>query len=316
MSQQEIEAANAGDSAVISDDDSNDENFQDVRSTCDRQSIPVVCWKEGLALKKPMSVDSWVLLAQTLDGRDKITKVFQYAARFLAWWLQGRSQQAQRFQSLKASLTTSRKAFRLGRTLIECQKLNRMGAFAILMWYIRDRARLPSQRDGEEDARKGTAWKIVGSALKTLGLLGFWAGDNVNFLASSGLFDNLRLSTPARLEMRKSLQTRASRFANRAYFFGAVAGLILNARLYLEHRREKLQRMEDDDQETVDEAKGKEFFLFVALLKSCCDALVFSNNPGIDFWKNVVGRKFHEGVHCLAGFTSASTVLYNKFPDA
>ena len=37
------------------------------------------------------------------------------------------------------------------------------------------------------------AWKIIGATLKLLGLMGFWMGDNVNFLGLSGLFDDVSL---------------------------------------------------------------------------------------------------------------------------
>ena len=43
---------------------------------------------------------------------------------------------------------------------------------------------------------------------------------------------------------------------------------------------------------------------------------MFSNNAGIDLHKNYRGKKMHEGFHCLCGLVSASTVLYNYFPNA
>jgi hypothetical protein len=55
----------------------------------------------------------------------------------------------------------------------------------------------------------------------------------------------------------------------------------------------------------------------VALAKSCCDVLVFSNNPGVDLWKRSRrGAPMHEGFHCLCGLVSASAVLYNNFPNS
>ena len=52
--------------------------------------VPVVSLREGLAKKAtPFALASWVKLALTLDGRDKITKVCQYSARMLAWWFVG-----------------------------------------------------------------------------------------------------------------------------------------------------------------------------------------------------------------------------------
>ena len=79
----------------------------------------------------------------------------------------------------------------------------------------------------------------------------------------------------------------------------------------------------EDGDDVVEEARAnlkrterKHFELSLALLKSCCDFMVFSNNPGIDLHLKLRGRKNHEGLHCLGGLVSASTVLYNNFPNA
>jgi hypothetical protein len=43
--------------------------------------------KAGLSKKAtPLALESWAALSLTLDGRDKLTKVFQYATRLLGWW--------------------------------------------------------------------------------------------------------------------------------------------------------------------------------------------------------------------------------------
>jgi hypothetical protein len=171
-------------------------------------------------------------------------------------------------------------------------------------------------------------WKLVGTAIKLLGLFGFWTGDNVAFLAQSGLFDDYRLDVTSRMALRKQLETRASQTANRCYFAGAVAGFVTSLRSYLNYRnntvrplKQQVDQADDEDEERVaneslEIAKEKEFELLLALVKSCCDTLVFSNNPGIDFWKKRTGIKMNEGLHCLCGLLSASTVLYNNFPNA
>jgi hypothetical protein len=41
------------------------------------------------------------------------------------------------------------------------------------------------------------------------GLIGFWAGDNVNFLSSSGAFDDYSLPSKERLEKRNRIQLLA-----------------------------------------------------------------------------------------------------------
>lgn len=184
---------------------------------------------------------------------------------------------------------------------------------------------------------------VLGSALKLVGLCGFWAGDNVSYLTQTGLFDDYNDNNDEknRLKKRKELIGRASRTANRFYFMGAVAGFVVNLRSYITYRKTTLKELKErveeaqaeveegedifDDQdnqarlkraiELFDKAKERQFIHFVALLKSCCDVLVFSNNPGINLWRKHAGFPMHEGFHCLCGLTSASTVLYNNFPN-
>lgn len=344
-------------------------------------SVPIVSLSPGLKQKaSPLELHSWVGLALTLDGRDKCTKLCQYMARTLAWWYAG-TNQAQRFNALKVSLTTSRKAYRLGRSLIEFHRLRSMGLLETLGWHLQQHAEgeeppnpktlfrrassnigwgpvtleesePPSKRrllrslssvayrmyrpmastlsvSGEASKQSSTPmWKLVGSAIKMLGLFGFWTGDNIAFLTQSGMFDDYRLDATARMAMRKQWQTRASQTANRCYFAGAVAGLVTSLRSYINYRnttvralKQQVDQADNEDEKRVaaaslETAEAKQFVLFLALAKSCCDVLVFSNNPGIDFWKKRTGRKLHEGLHCLCGLISASTVLYSNFPNS
>lgn len=345
------------------DDDDSDENKVKTVTTT---AVPLVSLSSGIKHKaSPMELHSWVALALTLDGRDKVTKLFQYTARTLAWWFVG-TNQAQRFNALKASLTISRKAYRLGRSLIEFHRLRSMGLLETIGWHLRQHAegddepppnpkclyrrassnigwgpmtmeesQPPRQSrrllrslssmayrmyrpmastlsvSGQASKQSDTPmWKLVGSAVKMLGLFGFWTGDNIAFLTSSGMFDDYRLDKTARLEARKVWQTRASQTGNRCYFAGSVAGLVVNLRSYLNFRNTTLRQLQqqvdqaDDEDEaamSLEKANQKQFVLFLALVKSCCDVLVFSNNPGIDLWKKRTGRKMHEGFHCLCG---------------
>eukprot|EP00978_Attheya_sp_CCMP212_P043649 scaffold288545_cov54-Attheya_sp.AAC.3 len=116
-------------------------------------------------------------------------------------------------------------------------------------------------------------WQLVGSTLKMLGLAGFWAGDNVSFIAGTGFLDNYRL---------ESAQARAQ-----------GRGFYVNARSYWTYRTEALEQAyarlhsleqkntttesEADDtlaaklQEArngVEKARLKQFQLWLALLKS------------------------------------------------
>lgn len=295
---------------------------------------PIISLQQGLQTKAtPLALASWVKLALTLDGRDKITKICQYSARLLAWFYLG-SYQAKRFKAVQTSLTTSRKAYRLGRSLIEIQKIRESGVLELIF----------GGGSSGSFQKSDPAWKIIGNAMKSAGLFGFWAGDNVSFLSGSGLFDDYRegVDEKERITSRNNLKTKSSLFATRFYFVGCVAGLVTGLRSYWTHRQTtireaharlveiaKLVAQTDQTKDktkneelwkeatsTFEEARKKQFSLFVALLKSCMDVIVFSNNPGIDFHMKLRGKKNHEGLHCLCGLISASTVVYNSFPNA
>lgn len=277
-------------SIIDGNEKDSDENENENEKPADRiyktpAMVPVVSFREGLAKKAtPFALASWVKLALTLDGRDKITKVCQYSARMLAWWFVGTSQ-AKRFKATQASLTTSRKAFRLGRSLIEIQKIRDSGFLELFFG-----------RPGS-CKKSDPTWKIVGTALKMIGLMGFWAGDNVNFLAGSGLFDDYRegVGQKERMAQRNQLKTQASLFANRSYFLGCLAGFVTTLRSYWTHRNttlreanarllEAAQKVEQADRgedeasrkeswkkakAALEKAKEKQFSLFLAFLKVC-----------------------------------------------
>lgn len=182
-------------------------------------------------------------------------------------------------------------------------------------------------------------WKIISSSFKLLGLAGFWAADNVSFLYSSGFLidDAGGSSKPGRAK-------DASIFAARSYFFAAVSGLYLNMREFIRHRNGRLKEAtmnlyncksqiktinnqgvdayekHQKEQEVerfeaeLEITKQKHANLSIALLKSCCDVIVFSNNPGIDLHLKYRGHRMSEGIQCAFGVTSALTVIYNNFP--
>ena len=246
--------------------------------------------------RSALRVDSWIDCALTLDGRDKITKFFQYSARLLAWYYVGTTQ-ASRFASVKSSLVSSRKAYRLGRSIIELHRLGQI---------------FDKKKKGSIN---GLLLKMLNS-VRLLGLAGFWGLDNISFLAASGMWDNFRLNAKARASRKKSIQSRASVWANRSYFVGSFAGLWINLKALQAFRKENESKFQDASDEDRKELQSKYFGLCIALLKSVCDVLVFSNNPGLDFWQKYTGAKLNEGIHCIAGLTSASVVLYKNFPEA
>jgi len=395
-------------SPLSSSEDDIDKNMQEQSSSPPSlpTALPLVSLSDGLNKKASgYTAQSWISLSLTLDGRDKITKVVQYTARLLSWWFGQKAMNnpahSERFKNLYKAVAQSRKAFRLGRSFIEIEKLRTMGLVQVLLYHLRvslnssstdddknngndtevdylnDRPHLarrassnigwgPSTMPSPRSSRglyrslsnisyrmyrpmvsqlsllgpssrpsKAPTWKIIGTSLKLLGLLGFWTGDNVAFLNSTGFFDNHTLQEKDRLTKRTALQTRATNLAFRSYFMASLAGLVVNWKSYWDFRRkeikdvrERLDTLCKDSENTEEdvrvkrarqdakEAGEKQFVLFLALLKSCCDVLVFSNNTGIDLHKKYRGKKMHEGFHCLCGLVSASTVMYNNFPNA
>lgn len=292
------------------------------------KDVPLLCLSQGLSKKAALSLQSLCQLVTTLDGRDKITKILQYLSRFFAWYLS-----SPRMAALKTALTSSRKAFRLGRSLLEVQKLRQCGLLEQLERYLENhkdhnalsRASLLLYRPVRQavsdcapqcpNAATPPLWQVLGKAIKMIGLFGFWGFDNYNFVLQSGALDDYRDDNENRVRNRQRSMQRAAQLANKSYFAGAVAGLITNWYCFWDYRAKLRQQDEEWDEATRQKHYEKHFSLFVALLKSVCDVLVFSNNPGIDLWKKYRGRKMHEGFHCLCGLTSASTVIYNSWPN-
>lgn len=318
----------------------------------------ISCIRASLGTKaSPLSISSWIGTALTLDGRDKITKVIQYSSRFLGSYYENIAAKlgsdssvtdsaatlrlielclfrAKRFRNLQNSLTKSRKAYRLGRSFIEIEKLQKIGFVHWVAWYLRqhlvkphrpvpnkeiesegdeklestiswhpdtkdsdtatdeDRATsknenpkiklprkvssnlgpsttiIPSKRNEQlsnrfrqypslsrlvyrslssfiDEKHYGSGeplplWKVLSTSFKLLGLAGFWAGDNIAFLSSSGFLID---------EGKKGRAKSASIFAARSYFFACVSGLYLNLREFMRHRngplREAIMNLND-----------------------------------------------------------------------
>ena len=450
---------NPSDGNVRSSQPSNN-NIYDVNSC----ALSIIT--RGIALKRsPLSLKNWIACLLTLDGRDKFTKILQYSSRMLAWWFGVLSAKNSakslnnahethalfknlsiRFNLLYKSFVESRKAFRIGRTFIEYDKLRSIGWGSYLMSLMRDpigdgvdkqtareehlkyrypthsitehrdennsdqeaveswnededekkieqqpqkimarpnRPHLPSRvssnvgwgptssndisavssnKDGRCPPSRTVSelgamykssrysdttisktveappppWKLIGSTLKLIGLMGFWAFDNLAFLTGTGFLDpfsTTKGSDPKSLRLQR--KKSASEWGTRFYFMGCLAGLYVNFRAVMEHSCDALQKARDGlqnclesqlsevSEEDLTKAKQqlksteiKHFELYVALLKSICDCIVFSNNPGVDLHVKFRGKKNHEGLHCCCGLVSASTVLFGNFPNA
>ena len=362
------------------------EKENDSSSPTRRSSILPSFVHTGLERKAPfMEMKYWIALSLTLDGRDKITKVLQYSSRLLAWWFLSKARRsksfrghAKRFTSLYKSLGKSRKAFRLGRSVHELQKLSSLGLLGLFCWHLKqqqfeDELKTEGGDENGEDCTSAEKaingdlttskssdlssspylnrilsllytsmgavflsdeksrvqwWKVIGTSLKTIGMFGYWVGDNANFLTSSGALDNYNVPERDRLARRKRWLDITGKKANQFYFFATIIGFFTNSYAYYrfqlknaieaKHQEEKVENNKSCTLDTASEVKereGKQFVLLLALLKSCMDIVVFSNNPGIDLHKKWRGRKNHEAIHCLCGLISAGTSIYNNFPD-
>jgi hypothetical protein len=225
------------------------------------EKTPLVYWKEGLSKKVSVfSLSNWAALSLTLDGRDKITKTLQYLCRLLVWWY-GRGNNKSRalpFNNLYKSLGTSRKAFRLGRFLIEFQKLKEMltqmwnGAVTTVPRPLTTSFRMldsfSSFSLNNTSKNNGSAslttplWKSFGVSCKLVGLAGFWLGDNISYLSQTGFLSDRFVKD----------RTKAPIFATRSYFFAALVGWYINYKELRLHRK-RLQDAIDNVYDLVEE---------------------------------------------------------------
>lgn len=224
--------------------------------------IPLLCLMSAFQQKASIKkLSSWISMSLTLDGRDKITKVIQYSCRFLTWWYTNVSKQirtANSYKSLYKSLVESRKAFRLGRTITEMNKLrsNPYVQQKILQPYntnssssstkqttnsnnhISTKSQCDNQKN-DERINDSIEFRHPCAALKGLGLAGFWFGDNLTYLTSIGFLDSFLLNNINSKQsqnqeqiskLRNRQKEKMQHFAARSYFVAAVIGLYANIR--------------------------------------------------------------------------------------
>ncbi len=176
--------------------------------------------------------------------------------------------------------------------------------------------------------------KLIGGTIKLLGLMGFWAFDNISFLTGSGFLDPIFgvdkavVLVDPKAPNRTKRKALATEWAARCYFIGSIGGFYYNLCALIEHRntkfKEAINRLRvatlsgseiDEATSQLEQTKQQQFEIWVAMLKSCADIMVFSNNPGVDLHLKFRGKKNQEVLHCLGGLISASTVLYANFPN-
>lgn len=251
------------------------------------------------------SLHSASFYSLTLDGRDKITKTIQYACRLISWWyttVLSSSKAATPYTNLYKSLSNSRKAFRLGRFLVEYYKLKQtipqlfsnyrrpnMSSAGISSLFHRTSEYLCiglyKEKALSSNADATPLWSTIGVSCKMIALAGFWFGDNVTYLASSGFLPPKEIYTK-----------KAQFFSARSYFFGALIGLYVAWRDIKAHQptlidatkrvHDLVSEEEEEEKEesyspalhsskwkvaldALSEARSKQFVLFLALLKVC-----------------------------------------------
>ncbi|CAN0125051.1 unnamed protein product, partial [Ectocarpus sp. 12 AP-2014] len=140
---------------------------------CTKMVVPgpptMITIDDALAVKEAVSLESFVATLRKLDGRDKFTKLMQYGARFLAWWLSARDPDlSQRVFKLYRTTQRSRKAFRMLKILDEVVKLRQILRTA------------GGNGGSSRTAFLGYAETLM--SVRCLAMGAFWTFDNLNYL--------------------------------------------------------------------------------------------------------------------------------------
>lgn len=247
----------------MDEDESNDRNILAINTGTNDKESKGVSSKTNLLLtaiisslqrkSSPFNIRNLIILSSKLDGRDKITKALQYSARLIAWYYESRhypSSFSEPYRSIQSNFTLSRKAFRLGKFVNE---------YIVLQDII-------MKVDGAEFN------SILLRVLKTMGLAGFWIGDNTAFLAKSKFIN---------CDYNKALS-----FGTRCYFFSSCVGLklalsqfrsSLSRLIHLKRNHIADEKTKDTQQKLSDfdlkynseiiEAQSKVFMAFLSIVK-------------------------------------------------
>ncbi|CBN78625.1 conserved unknown protein [Ectocarpus siliculosus] len=278
---------------------------------------------DALAVKEAVSLESFVATLRKLDGRDKFTKLMQYGARFLAWWLSARDPDlSQRVFKLYRTTQRSRKAFRMLKILDEVVKLRQILRTA-----------------GGNSASSRTAFLGYAETLmsvRCLAMGAFWTFDNLNYLtitetvnfgvakATRGFSRSWSVSSALAImlgidSLRKTEKKR--REALSAYA-AAVSERIAppdrcghcngngnsNGESYGVVERQRQRDGEGDGEgdvaglrEALRRANADHFKSWLMVLKGALDLTCAVNVTGMDFPKRLLGRKLNDGpfVWCM-----------------
>lgn len=149
--------------------------------------------------------DRWIQLWNQTEGRDKISKCIQYGSRFLAWYLNKKSEWIPKLQGLQAVTGDSRKIFRLGKFINEYAKIRQT---------VRGLSLSPKNKFNSDDMNK-----LINDSLLILSRTGFmiyWIYDGLNILS--------------KIKFLKGDTKKLIKRAALAWFIGLIAALALELR--------------------------------------------------------------------------------------
>eukprot|EP00744_Colponema_vietnamica_P002357 GILI01003713.1.p1 GENE.GILI01003713.1~~GILI01003713.1.p1 ORF type:complete len:275 (+),score=90.58 GILI01003713.1:78-827(+) len=217
------------------------------------------------------------------EGRDKLSKVFQYGSRFLAYALLTKNPDlAKRFAALFVGMRDARKLFRLFKSVNEYQKLSQV---------------LGQKTDGVNKAL---------AVINRLAFLSYWIWDNLGMLSTIKF---LRYQ-PAPLNKMASL----------SWLIGLVTQILMDL-LALAENLERESRLTSQSStksaeelhEELKKLRAKRSDLYLSLVKCLGDCITASN--GVELPKMLVGRQFSDGAVGLGGLTSAVLTCYQLWPS-
>ncbi|CAM9588842.1 unnamed protein product [Choristocarpus tenellus] len=269
---------------------------------------------DGLAVKEPLGLESFVVTLRKLDARDKFTKIMQYGARFWYWWFMSTDPAAaERAFKLYRTTQLSRKAFRMLKVLDEIVKLREALSVG-------------------QGAGGVVAYHEALLALRSVAMGFFWTYDNLNYLTTTKIVDfgneralrgfsrswsvgsalsvllgvsSLRKTNMKRLSVAKEYQAAAA---------AAGEATTTTTKSYSQKGEEGMEKVSELG-EALARANAEHFKSWLMIFKGLLDLTCAVNMPGVELPKLLVGQKLNDGVIGAAGCASALVVLYNSWPS-
>lgn len=263
---------------------------------------------DGLSSKAPVSLAAYVKMSTSLEGRDKMTKIMQYGARFFYWYFKslGITHLADSAFSLYKTTQLSRKAFRIAKVLDEVVKYRAAIAAGGYMSYPQSLLALRSIAMGAFWTFDNFTYFTLTKQLKfntkrTVAAFGkAWAVAGV-----FGFLHALHMHKKARAQ-RQSLRIEldATRCAEAAAAGGEAS-----------EQKGEGQRSVADIRANLSDVNAEQFKHTLALIKAVLDFICAINIPGVDIPEKLLGRRLNDGVVGINGVISGLITCYNAWPD-